>query len=218
MLTNKLLPLTQGDHYVKRYARTTEFDGLVIRDDTRDALELAEAGFWLNETDMSEHTVLDVGAGVGCFATVAAWRGARHVQACEPDQSRHVVLKANADGFQRNTITPLRVALSNRAGKASITWRVDGHVTTQHGIAVLPMRQLCFRAPSFVKVSVHGNELEYLPGGVVPHHVRVFLLKTDKMNPKTAAVLDAYLAGMRPTQSNVKFDWSPATWYEWRRY
>lgn len=216
MLTNQLLPLTQGDHYVKRYAETTD-EGLLCRHDTRDSLELFEARYWMDSRDMTNHTVLDIGAGIGAFSVLATRRGAKHVQACEPDQSRHAVLRVNADAIPGGVVGALRTGLHFHAGKVSMTWKVDGHVTTQHGIAVLPLSQLCFRKPTFIKMSVHGNELEYLRSPI-PAHVRGLLLKTSYKREHEMAKLKTLTAGMDMLREGHKFTWSSAVWYEWRRW
>lgn len=214
MLTSRLFPLTQGKHYVKRYAQTTD-EGVQLRDGTRDLQEMLEARYWLAQRDLRGHTVMDIGAGVGCFAVLAARRGAEFVRAYEPEQSRLEVLRVNAS-LHPLSVFVQRVGMNTHAGKGSMTWFVDGYETTQHHISFLPLRQLTFNRPSLVKISVKGGEIEYMREPM-PSFVQTFVLKTRPLGERQLEKLGSLLPGMKCILSDVGFSWSAARWYEWRR-
>lgn len=219
MILTTQLPLTKGDHYVNRYAVTTD-ENVLVRHDTLDMHELNEARYWLGERDMKGLNVLHVGAGVGCFMGLAIQRGAAHVLAVEPDQSRHKVLQINEDRMPSTRAKALRAAMGSYLGRVSMTWKVDGHVTTQHKIPLMPLPNLMYTRPNVIILTVQGNEVEGWTSRSLGYDVRTVLIKTDRAHATSEGHLDfleSRMPGMRRVSDAHRFNWSPAVWYEWRR-
>lgn len=216
MLTSQVLPLTQGDHYVNRYAVTTDA-GVVVRSDTRDIHELDEARHFMTARDVRRDQILHIGAGVGCFMGLAVQRGCKHFQAVEPEQSRFKVLQINADKQPGNSCRAVRAMQGHRLGKASMTWKVDGHATTQHNLIMMPLPNLMYTKPSMIIMTSGGNELEGWTRQL-GYDTRTVILKTDRAHAtRDMAAIEAKLPGMKRHVFEARFIWSPAVWFEWRR-
>lgn len=147
------LPLTKGDHVVLRYVKPVE--GILCRDTTGDALEVAEslellAGLELKEDDR----VLDVGAGIGSFSVPVA-AAQILVLAVEPDQSRNMCCEVNMRGLKRGALRRLAIGTSSKPQNARLKWLVDGQETTQH-LQTVPLETLFnIFNPTVIKLSMH---------------------------------------------------------------
>lgn len=211
LLTHHLLPLTQGSHHVQRYARRSE-EGVYIRDQVKqDACELQESRHWTKDDDFRDQVVLDVGAGVGTFAALVVLRRAAHVLAIEPDESRFTCLQFNGNPG----IRPVRARLGARSGQSSCRWDIEGEETVQHGIVTLPMPQLLYVRPNFIKISAQGCEAAWTTP--LPPYVRRVLLRTDDQGLTMVPRLTALMPGLQARIPYVQFPWSRATWVDFRR-
>lgn len=214
MLTNHPLQLTQGTFHVMRYARYMAED-LYIRDQVpHDACELQESRHWLKNIDLRDINVVDIGAGVGTFTMLAIRQRAAHVLACEPDQGRFNVLQFNA--ARCGGIRPVRMALGAKSEHATMTWKVEGMVTTQHSIVTLPLAMMLYVKPNFIKISAQGAE-KLWTGPPLPNHVRRLLVKTDDRGLEQADRLLALMPGAVLRRPYTQFPWSGATWLDYRR-
>lgn len=169
MLTTIRVPLTQGNHYVERYAIRDSASGLLMRDTANDQLNWQVANELMARINVKGHRVLEIGAAIGIFAYECVKKEAEAVRAVEPDWSRFQVLKMNAKPFRQ--IVPLRMLIGPGTTSGEATFHVEGDYSKQKNLASMPLTGLVqsFR-PTIVKVPAQivavGGWVQALPPAV----------------------------------------------------